>query len=251
VTLYLAVTVVLYTLTTELVKPVHRWQFDRRRVSGVLLLLLLLGGGLWVVFATDLGNTSVRSATGPDLIPTPAPAVPVPVVREVSVEMVRPTEAPPGDGVAVTPEPTPPPTATPTPWPAPAFEAKTYETTIEGYLAEKIVPSGEVKLCEASILGGEVGQSGHARAFVWAYCRAFDIGDGAVAPGILVSAPAEVFFFSQPNLGWEINTHTAGNTSAFPPEVLTQLENAAYDEKEIDARLLERAREILLEDEGP
>jgi hypothetical protein len=243
VAIYLATTVILYAVTTQLVKPVRRRQVGRRRLAGWLIGILLLAIGLGLVFGTDIGSTGWRGSDNPGQVPTPIPEMMVPPVRverEVVVEAVEPTPPP-------TPTRTPPP---PSPAP-PRFDVTTYEVPIETYLAEHIVPGGDIALCEVNALEGNVEDEQHARAFVWAYCRAFNRIDGEAAPGVVVSAPVEIHFFYQPGVGWEINTHIVGNTIGFPPEALEQIRESPPDQDGADARLLERAREILEERNAP
>jgi ABC-type transport system involved in multi-copper enzyme maturation permease subunit len=123
VALYLAITVVLYLLTTQLVKPVRRWRIGWRGLAGLVVVLALLGGGLWLTFATDIGSTGIRAAERPDVGPVPTP-LPAAVAREGAIEVVEVVEVPverDGDDPSQ-PTPTPPP---PCPPPCPSTRTTT------------------------------------------------------------------------------------------------------------------------------
>lgn len=123
VALYLSLTAILCVLTTQLVRPVRRWRFDRRSLISLGLLLLLLACGLVVIFATDFGTTGWRNPDGRDATPTPVPGpdfstmpVRVPVVTERKV-VVEVQEEGPDDGAGEEESPSPSPTSPPTPTP--------------------------------------------------------------------------------------------------------------------------------------
>lgn len=114
VALYMAITVVLYTIATHLVRPVRRWRFTSRELAALLVVILLLEGGLWVTFSTAFGSTGWNPSD--QAAPTPAPIMQMrPVVPEIQE---REAVVPVADEENQQPEPptlTPPPTPTPTP----------------------------------------------------------------------------------------------------------------------------------------
>ncbi len=105
--IYLAATGLLYLLTGQLIKPVRRWRLNRRAALGLLLILALLGGGLWLVFGTDRWSTGWQPASVP-------PPMPVEVERVVVEMPVAPAPPPPP-----LPTPTPPTPPQPSPTPTP------------------------------------------------------------------------------------------------------------------------------------
>ncbi|MBS1251372.1 MAG: hypothetical protein MAG451_00405 [Anaerolineales bacterium] len=100
--LYAALTVTLYLVSTQLVKPVRRWRIGRAGAAIVIVLLLLLGVGGYFLFKPLVGEAERLG------IPTPAPPAPVPVAP-VQIERAVPAVPYP-----------PPPTPTTAPPPAEA-----------------------------------------------------------------------------------------------------------------------------------
>jgi ABC-type transport system involved in multi-copper enzyme maturation permease subunit len=107
VALYGTISVILYLLTTQLVKPVRRWRVGRRAWLAVALITLILAGGLFIVFRPE---TSGGFDTG--RTPTPTPARAFPVLRGINVPPPPPVPTP-------TPFDAPPPSPTPTPFSPP------------------------------------------------------------------------------------------------------------------------------------
>ncbi len=244
VALYLAITAVLYVLTTQLVKPVRRWRLGRRGLAGLLLLMALLAGGLWVIFATDIGSTGWQSSDRQVATPPPPP-MPEVIVREVVVEVA---EVPGGEDVADPPThtPTPPP---PTPVP---FEAQDYHVRFEDYLAQMMGPmTGEIAICQVRILGSVVERSATARVFLWSYCRTFDSTDGEPVPGIAVSAPVVLDMRFTPGAGWEIDDHILSRIDELPPKIQAQIRDHPFDDQAADEMLVERVQQFLMEEEIP
>ncbi len=97
VALYGTMGLILYLLTTQLVKPVRRWRIGRRAWLTVALIVLIVGGGLFVVFRPATIGTGL-----PDVPATPTPARAFPVIRGVEVP------PPPFDAPSPTPTRTPP-----------------------------------------------------------------------------------------------------------------------------------------------
>jgi ABC-type transport system involved in multi-copper enzyme maturation permease subunit len=89
VALYGTISVILYLLTTQLVKPVRRWRIGRRAWLVVGLIALIVGGGLFVVFRPETVSTGWPGGT-----PTPAPVRAFPVIRDVEVVPPPPYPAP-------------------------------------------------------------------------------------------------------------------------------------------------------------
>jgi hypothetical protein len=104
VALYGAISVVLYLLTTQLVKPVRRWRIGRRGWLVVALVTLIVGGGLFRIFRHGTGG-----GLGAGITPTPPPARAFPVIRGIEVPPPPPVPTP-------TPFDAPPPTPTRTPY---------------------------------------------------------------------------------------------------------------------------------------
>ncbi len=103
VAIYLAATMILYLVTTQLVKPVRRWRVGWRGAAVALLVLLLIAGGLYVTFGTRWGSTGAGMTGGSDMTEpflmrevefgiAPAPAVVVPL--ETPTPLPPPTLGP-------------------------------------------------------------------------------------------------------------------------------------------------------------
>jgi ABC-type transport system involved in multi-copper enzyme maturation permease subunit len=228
VALYLAVTVVLYLLTTQLVKPVRRWRIGWLGSLVVVLIAVLIFGGALFVFGTDLGSTGWQGHTSP----MPFGPGPVPVER-VAVEVVEipPTVVPP-------PEPTPTPAS---------FDTAQFETEIKDYLENNILPEVEHIFCEFAILETQSGFD-YANVFLWSYCRAFSVREGELAAGVGISAPTYVNFYWAPDQGWQITGHHLSHTLQQSPYPLgaQSLIEAPFDEAAGEQQLRERARQVLL-----
>ncbi len=80
VTLYGALSIVLYLLTTQLIKPVRRWKIGRRGWVGLAIIVLVLCGVFGYLF--NFEQHIPRKAA---LTPTPPPAV-IPVIREMGIK---------------------------------------------------------------------------------------------------------------------------------------------------------------------
>jgi ABC-2 type transport system permease protein len=107
--LYGAITLLLYLLSTRLVRPTRRWRLGWKEMLAAVALFLLLGGAVALAFGATASRYELAGA-GP--MPTPFPVVPVPVVIEKEVVQAVPVAPPP---LPPTPAPTEPPVATPTP----------------------------------------------------------------------------------------------------------------------------------------
>jgi ABC-2 type transport system permease protein len=241
--LYVAATVVLYLLTTQLVKPIRRWRIGWAGLAGVLSIVALLAGGLWFMFGTIHGSTGWRGQPQP----TPPPPPGVVVERVVVEEIVPEVNVPP------TPTPVPPPTPSvsplPTPTPVP-FDVGEHEATLRDYLEQNVFPEDETTFCDLDILESQ-DEIVDVRVFLWAYCRAFTLTDGELVPGLGISAPANVGMYWTPEKGWQVGGHWLGDLcDVFPPEVQERLLESPYDEAAGEERVLERARRILLGSES-
>ncbi len=249
VALYLVATVILYLLTTQLVKPVRRWRVGWQGLIGAVLVATLMVFGLLFVFGTDRGSTG----WGAPSTPTPFFPLGVPgpnVVEQVVVErvVVEPTMVPPPPPAptmipAESQIPTPTPAPTPTPVP---FDVSEHEAVIQDYLAGHTLPEGETVFCDLSILEST---SGHvnSQVYAWAYCRAFRVVDGQLAPGLSISAPVILDLYWTPDLGWQVGGHWYGDIrDMFPPDVQQRLLEAPYDQAAGEERLQEQARQALL-----
>jgi ABC-type transport system involved in multi-copper enzyme maturation permease subunit len=245
VALYLTITAILYVLTTQLVKPVRRWRIGWRNLAGLLLLLALIAGGLWVTFATEFGSTGWQSSNRQIATPPPPP-MPEVIVRDVVMEDV---EVPVEEAVADPPTPTPTPPPLPTPVP---FQAQDHLERFEDYLAQMMGPTtGEIAICQVRILGSVVERSANARVFLWSYCRAFNSTDGEIVPAMTVSAPVVLDIRLAAGDDWEIDDHILGRTDQLPPEIQTQLREEPFDDQTADEELMERAQQFLTEEEIP
>ena len=244
VALYLAATVLLYLLTTQLVKPVRRWRVGWWGLIGLLLVVALLVAGLAFVFGTDKGSTGWRG----DAAPTPAPVFfgPGPV-REVIVERVVEVPALPPPPPPPTPTEAPPLTPTPASLPPLPFDANEHVAAMRDCLEHDLWPAGEAVFCDLAILGDNF-ESGflHAEAYTWAHCRAFRTSDGKLISGLGIGAPAFVNLSWAPDLDWQVNDCWFGDMRAFSPEIQQRLLESPYDEMAGEERLQERARQALL-----
>jgi ABC-2 type transport system permease protein len=233
VALYLAATVILYLLTTQLVKPVRRWRIGWLGSLVVVLIAVLIFGGALFVFGTDLGSTGWQAQV------TPMPFISGSVaVKQIVVQAV---EAPP-------PLPTVTPLAIPEPTPTSVpFDVAQYETAIRDYLENNILPEGEHIFCAFTILESKP-ESASTNIFLWSYCRAFSVRDGELVAGVGISAPAYVNFYWAPDQGWQITGHHFSHTLQQSPYPLgTQsLIEAPFDEAAGEQQLRERARQVLL-----
>jgi ABC-2 type transport system permease protein len=230
--IYLALTVVFYLLTTQLVKPVRHWRIGWRGLVALLIVLALLVTGSLVVFGTDWGSTGWRGS------PTPTPPISVPVIDTgVVIERVVEVPVPP----ALSPPPTPTPMPTPTPIP---FDASEHETAFETYLPQELLPGGK-GFCDLEILWTHA-EFEYAEIVGWVYCRTFDLADGELVPGVGTSTIARLGMYWKSE-GWQIGGGSFGTMPAMtPPEVQQQLLETPYDEAAGEERLRERARQELL-----
>jgi hypothetical protein len=113
----------LYLISTRLVRPTQRWKFSRREILFALALFLLFGGAVGLAFLSSADRYENVGLFQSQVIPTPAPAV----VERVIVERV---EQVPLDEVPVRePELVPPATLAPYP-----IED---ESGVNGYLEDK------------------------------------------------------------------------------------------------------------------
>ncbi|RME48019.1 MAG: hypothetical protein D6791_04400 [Chloroflexi bacterium] len=92
--LYLALSVTLYLVSTQLVKPIRRWRIGRLGAAVVIVLLLLFGLGGWALSRPVAGPVEGFG------VPTPAPLIapPAPMIIERAVPIPYPpppTEVPP------------------------------------------------------------------------------------------------------------------------------------------------------------
>jgi ABC-2 type transport system permease protein len=227
--IYLALTVVCYLLTTQLVKPVRRWRIGWRGLIALLIILALLAAGSLVVFGTDWGSTGWRDAP----MPTEAPPFPM-IDKEVFVERVVEMPVPPA---------MPPPTPTPAPTPIP-FDASEHEAEIEAHLPLELLPGGK-GFCDLDILWTQA-EFKNTQIIGWVYCRTFSLSDGELVPGAGTSTIARLGMHWSPE-GWQIGGGTYGNMQLeIPPEIKHQLLETPYDEAAGEERLRERARQELL-----
>ncbi|MFQ5856185.1 MAG: ABC transporter permease [Anaerolineae bacterium] len=99
--LYAALTVTLYLVSTQLVKPIRRWRIGRLGAAAVVVLLLLFGVGGYVLFKPLAGEAEGIA------VPTPAPLIgPAPPVM---IERAVPFPYPPPYPPPPTPTPAEPP----------------------------------------------------------------------------------------------------------------------------------------------
>jgi ABC-2 type transport system permease protein len=105
--LYGGISLLLYLISTRLVRPTQRWKFSRREILFALALLLLFGGAVGLAFLSTADRYENVGLFQSQVIPTPAPAT----VERVIVERV---ERVPLDEVPVRePELVPPATLAP------------------------------------------------------------------------------------------------------------------------------------------
>lgn len=116
--LYTALTLTLYLVSTQLVKPIRRWRIGRAGAATVIVLLLLFSVGGYVLF-----KPLASEAEQLPMVPTPAPIAPQPAPI---MEIQRAVPLPPP--VTRTPWDTPTPAPTPTPWHTPTPPAPTEAT---------------------------------------------------------------------------------------------------------------------------
>ena len=124
VTLYGGLTLVLYLLSTQLIRPVRRWRIGWRGLLAALLVLALYGGAAWGGFRL----TAARYSNAASLIGTPTPVFAPSSVVAVAKEVVL-AAAPP------LPTPTPVPTPSASVTPAPDEENLTIQDQAQIYSA--------------------------------------------------------------------------------------------------------------------
>jgi ABC-2 type transport system permease protein len=234
VTIYLAATVVLYLLTTRLIKPVRRWQIGWRGTAVTLFVMIALGGGLWLVFGTDKGSTGWQN----QLEPTMVPVMSVPVMPVVVGSVV---EVPPP--LADVPTPTPAPTPEP-------FDSDQHQATVQAYLEQNVFPAGEQVFCDMMILRVSSEPGAYAEILTWTYCRAFRVSDGDLVSGVGLNAPMNVSMYWSPDGGWQFSGYWSGSVrDVLPPDVQAMVLEAPYDEALGEQQVRERARQALLGDQ--
>lgn len=111
---YTGLALVLYLLSTQLIKPTRRWRVGRRGALAAVGLLALFGGTSALAFGLSAHR---YTSPGEQQAPWAAPAIPAPVVVErvvVEVEEAMPVSPLPG----LSPIPTPTPAAIPTSLPS-------------------------------------------------------------------------------------------------------------------------------------
>jgi ABC-2 type transport system permease protein len=88
--LYGAIALVLYLLSTRLVRPTQRWKFTRREIVFALAVLLVFGGAVGLAFLSTADRYENAGIAQTDSLPSPEMRPPVVVEREV-VEQNHPT----------------------------------------------------------------------------------------------------------------------------------------------------------------
>ncbi len=237
---YLALTVMLWLVTAQLVRPVRRWRIGWKGWLLRLFIVLLVAGELGVVFGTDWGSTGLRaSSVQPLPVPTTAPGA--------FVELE----------VADLPTATPPPTPTPVPLPTPPAPAEV-EEMLEGFvvqnLMQNIMPQDYEQLfnarsfCDLEVLdiSGFAPDGSQVQASLWVYCRVYSTEDGELRPGAGLSLPLVTSLFYHPDGVWRLDSYYIHAANMLSPEVRQRLLEHPYDEALGEARLRERAQEALL-----
>jgi ABC-type transport system involved in multi-copper enzyme maturation permease subunit len=229
--LYVGLTVVFYLLSTQLIKPIRRWELGWREALLLGAIVLVYGGGSYAVYRRD----GAAAWTAPPAPPTPAP-------QQVAVERVVRAVPPPAP-------PIPTPTAVESPMPTPtSFDAGEHKAALEEHLARRLLPADETSFCDVSILNSTVVED-TAEVSAWAYCRTFRAIDGELVSDLSVTVPVLAEFSWSTDEAWEIEAHEAGNLQElFPPELQRRLLETPYDEDAGEKRLWERARQALLEE---
>lgn len=106
---YGLLSLVLYLLSTRLVRPVRRWRLSRREVVGGAALCLLFAGAVVLPFVLTANRYEDRGLFGAQTIPTPEPAMVMAMpgnawAKEIAVAPVA-TEAPVPTPTAASPPP--------------------------------------------------------------------------------------------------------------------------------------------------
>lgn len=245
--LYLAVTAILYLLTTQLIKPVRRWRIGWRGVIALVLVLAALAGGLWVVFGTAWGSTGWQGPGAPTEVPVVVPPMPAEVIVERVVEVtVEALPLPP-------PEPTPPPPPTPTPAAIPFFDVEEQRPFLEDLAVQSLAPEDYMlsedaaSFCDLDILEVAALHETSLQVSMWAYCRTYGTEDGQLAPGVGVSVPMIVLLSWRPDGVWGVDSYFISSAGdMLPPAVQQRLIETPYDEAAGEEQLRERARQALL-----
>jgi ABC-2 type transport system permease protein len=228
--LYLALTLVFYLLTTQLVKPVRRWRVGRMGLIGGVLALLLTVGGLALVFGTARGSTGLGASGVPTPAPFPVPAVVSGVVREVAVVEV--------------PAPTPTPAATP-----PPFDLDQGLPLAQAHLEQNLLAGAGNVFCDLAAVHSGSDEGGRPQLAGWAHCRAFTVAEDALVPGVGITAPAVVHFYLT-NEGWVVSHHELSdslqNIKGLDPAAQDSLAEMSFDEAAAEKRLVQRAHQALL-----
>jgi hypothetical protein len=228
--LYLALTLVFYLLTTQLVKPVRRWRVGRMGLIGGVLALLLTVGGLALVFGTARGSTGLGASGVPTPAPFPVPAVVSGVVREVAVVEV--------------PAPTPTPAATP-----PPFDLDQGLPLAQAHLEQNLLAGAGSVFCDLAAVYSSSDEGGRPQLAGWAHCRAFTVAGDALLPGVGITAPAVVHFYLT-NEGWVVSHHELSdslqNIKGLDPAAQDSLAEMSFDEAAAEKRLVQRAHQALL-----
>ncbi|MDY7040738.1 MAG: ABC transporter permease subunit [Chloroflexota bacterium] len=108
-TLYGGLTLVLYLISTQLIKPVRRWRVGWRGLVVALLVLALYGGAAWGGFRLTAERYDTVASPTP-VLPVPLPGMGVEVV-EIVREVPVPVPPPPTSTPAGRPDSTPTPSA--------------------------------------------------------------------------------------------------------------------------------------------
>lgn len=229
VCLYVGLTVLFYLLSTQLIKPIRRWEFGWTEALLLGAIVLVYGGGSYAVYRRD----GAAAWTAP-------PAAPTPVPRQVAVErVVRAVPAPP------VPTPTPVEPSMPAPEP---FDADEHKAALEEHLARRLLPADGTSFCDVSILESTTVED-TAEVSAWAYCRTFRAVDGELVSDLSVSVPVLAELSWSADEAWKIEADQAGSLQElFLPELQQQLLRTPYDEDAGEKRLRERARRALLEE---
>jgi ABC-2 type transport system permease protein len=90
--LYGAISIILYFLSTRLVRPTQRWKFTRREIVFALSILLVFGGAVGLAFLSTADRYENAGIAQTDSLPSPE--MRPPVVVEPSIVEVNPPNVP-------------------------------------------------------------------------------------------------------------------------------------------------------------
>ncbi len=238
VALYGSATVILYLLTTQLVKPVRRWRIGWRGLMVVLAVVALLSAGLWFVFGTNRGSTGFR----PEPPPTVVEPMPEVLIGVSPPPPLMPTPTPFVDAFG---SPLPTPTPLPPPPTAEPFDVSGREDELQSYLEDNLAPGSDPIFCDVEVLDSSAGVD-YAEVNLWVYCRAFQVVEGELTSDLLLASSAGVDFYWTPEPGWQIGGYWFSYTSDPGSPWMQRLLEDPFDEAAAQARLEERARQALL-----